>query len=349
MITTVVGAFPKPEYLNITDWFNTPGGTDTARPTSRYLEEIEKMGINSESIFLKATEEIIKDQIDCGIDIITDGEVKRENYIHYHCRHLSGIDFEKLTEKSARTGNYKCWLPTIVNKIEAQDSFLEFDYLKAQKISDRSIKMTLPGPMTISDTIANKYYKSDKKLGQDLAKALNVEVKRLVKAGCKYIQVDEPLFARKPEEALNYGIENLEICFEGIEDSSIEKITHICCGYPDKLDAVNYPKAPLYSYKKISKQIDNSIIDTVSLEDAHRYNDNELFDSFKKTKLIIGLIKIASSQEETEEEIIKRIKSISNHIDIDRIIAAPDCGLGHLPKQLAKRKLKTMVRAVKNI
>ena len=86
------------------------------------------MGINSESIFLKATEEIIKDQIDCGIDIITDGEVKRENYIHYHCRHLSGIDFEKLTEKSARTENYKCWLPTITNRVSSGESFLVEEY-----------------------------------------------------------------------------------------------------------------------------------------------------------------------------------------------------------------------------
>ena len=347
MITTVIGAYPKPSYLKITDWFNVEGGTDNSNPTSKYLDEINKMGKNAESIFLKASNEIIQDQIDCGIDIITDGEIRRENYIHYHCRHLSGINFNELNEKSARTGNYKCWLPTIDNKIETKESFLEFDFIKAQKISQKPIKITLPGPMTIADTVFNKYYTSEEKLGQDLAKAINFEIKRLEIAGCKYIQIDEPLFARKPDQALSYGIKNLERCFDGIENSEVEKIAHICCGYPDKLDAINYPKAPLDSYKKISTHLDNSIIDTISLEDAHRYNDLELFNNFKKTNIILGLIKIASSVEETEEEINRRINNISNYIDLNKVIAAPDCGLGHLSRELAMKKLKIMVKAVK--
>ena len=103
--------------------------------------------------------------------------------------------------------------------------------------------------MTIMDTIANDYYKNDEEMGYDFASALNVEIRRLVEAGCKYIQVDEPLFARKPENAISYGISNLEKCFEGINDSVVEKITHICCGYPDKIDVVNYPKvAEVYNY-----------------------------------------------------------------------------------------------------
>ena len=178
---------------------------------------------------------------------------------------------------------------------------------------------------------------------------INVEIIRLVEAGCKYIQIDEPLFARKPQEAIDYGISNLEKCFKNIETSNVEKITHICCGYPDKLDAVNYPKAPLSSYHQIAKLLDNSIIDTVSIEDAHRYNDLILLENFKKTKIILGLIKIASSMEETIDEIQTRIKKALNHIDLNRLIAAPDCGLGHLPRNLAKKKLKTMVEAVKKI
>jgi len=347
MLTTVIGAYPKPSYLQLPDWFNAEDGTDTANPTAHYLEAIHKMGNEAETIFLKATKEIVNDLIECGIDIITDGEVRRENYIHYHCRHLQGIDFNKLSKKIARTGNYECWLPTIVNKIEAQDSFLVNEWLTTQKLSSKPVKVTLPGPMTITDTIANDYYTSNSNLGNDLAVAINVEIKRLVKAGCKYIQVDEPLFARKPQEAIDYGIYNLEKCFEGIENSNVEKITHICCGYPDKLDAVHYPKAPLNSYHKIAKLLDNSIIDTVSIEDAHRYNDLNLLEKFKKTKIILGLIKIASSVEETINEIQIRIDEALNHIEPNRLIAAPDCGLGHLHRNLAKKKLKTMVEAVK--
>ena len=149
-------------------------------------------------------------------------------------------------------------------------------------------------------------------------------------------------------EALEYGIANLEKCFYEIQNTKVEKITHICCGYPDKLDAINYPKAPLESYIRIAKQLDKSIIDTVSIEDAHRYNDLALLESFKQTKIIFGLIKIANSEVESMEEIQKRISKALNHIDVNRLIAAPDCGLGHLSRNLAKKKLKIMVEAVKN-
>ena len=347
MLTTVIGAYPKPSFLQLPDWFNAEGGTDTLKPTVDYNNAIKKMGEKAESIFLKAAAEVINDQVECGIDIITDGEVRRENYIHYHCRHIQGIDFNKLTKKIARTGNYECWLPTIVSKVEAKDSFLVNEWITTQKLSSKPVKITLPGPMTITDTIANDYYTSNNQLGNDLAYAINAEIKRLVEAGCKYIQVDEPLFARKPHEAIDYGILNLEKCFDGIENTNVEKITHICCGYPDKLDAVDYPKAPLNSYHKIAKILDDSILDTISIEDAHRYNDLNLLEKFKKTKIILGLIKIASSVEETINEIQMRVDQALNHIDPNQLIAAPDCGLGHLPRNLAKKKLKKMVEAVK--
>ena len=347
MLTTVIGAYPKPNYLKITDWFNAKGGTDTENPTKYYFKEVKQMGEKREELFLQAATEVIKDQIECGIDIVTDGEVRRENYIHYHCRHIAGVDFETLTERVARTGNYKCWLPTITAKVEAQDSFLVHDWKVSQKLSSKPVKITIPGPMTIADTIANTYYKSDDKMGFDLAEVINVEIKRLQKAGCKYIQVDEPLFARKPQQAIDFGIDNLAKCFEGLENTEIEKITHICCGYPDKLDVINYPKAPLDSYKKIAKALDASLIDSVSIEDAHRYNDLELLRNFTKTKVIFGLIKIASSQIETKEEIENRILDALNYIDKQQLIAAPDCGLGHLPRQLAIEKLKIMVDVAK--
>jgi len=347
MITTVIGAYPKPNYLKITDWFNASGGTDTEKPTKLYAEEIKNMGSKSEELFTTAAEEIIKDQIDCGIDIVTDGEVRRENYIHYHCRHIDGIDFGKLTEKNARTGNYKCWLPTIVSKVKAKESFLVHDWQLSQKISSKPVKITMPGPMTITDTIANTYYKSDDKMGFDLAEVINIEIKRLQEAGCKYIQVDEPLFARKPKEAIDYGIENLAKCFDGLENTKIEKITHICCGYPNKIDVVDYPKAPLNSYKKIAKELDKSIIDTVSIEDAHRYNNLEFLEDFTNTKIIFGLIKIASSQTETVDEIVNRINEALKHTTKEQLIGAPDCGLGHLSRDLAKTKLKILVEAIK--
>ena len=116
------------------------------------------MGSKAGSLMLKAAKEVIQDQVECGIDIVTDGEVRRENYIHYHCRHLEGIDFNKLTKKSARTGNYDCWLPTINNQIKAKESFLVNDWIEAQNLTQKPVKITIPGPMTISDTLSNVYY-----------------------------------------------------------------------------------------------------------------------------------------------------------------------------------------------
>ena len=347
MITTVIGAYPKPNYLKITDWFNAEGGTDTATPTKLYEDEIKKIGSDADKIFHRATKDVIKDQLDCGIDIITDGEIKRENYIHYHCRHLNGVDFNILTEKIARTGNYKCLLPTITNKISATEPFLVDEWKNNQSLSNKPIKITVPGPMTITDTIANTYYKSEEEMGYDLAIAINTEIKRLVDAGCKFIQVDEPLFARKPEKALSFGIKNLEKCFEGINQNDVEKITHICCGYPDKIDVVDYPKAPLDSYKKIAHALDNSVIDSVSIEDAHCYNDLTLLKNYKQTKVILGLIKIASSKIETIAEIESRIQEALKFISKEQLIAAPDCGLGHLSRDLAMKKLKIMSCAAK--
>ena len=346
MLTTVIGAFPKPKYLKLTDWFNTVGGTDTAYPTKLYDDEVKKLGNKAEKIFQKATKEIIDTQIECGIDIITDGEIRRENYIHYHCRHIEGIDFNKLTKKIARTGNYECYLPTITKKIKYNKEFLTNDWLTSQKLSLKPVKITIPGPLTISDTISNEYYESTKEMAVDLANIINKEIINLEKAGCKYIQIDEPLFARKPKEAIDFGIENLERCFYGC-DKNIEKIVHICCGYPDKLDAINYPKAPLESYFSISNQLDESVIDVISIEDAHRNNDLSLLELYKNTKIIIGLIKIADSSIENIEEIDNRIKSALNHIDKERLIAAPDCGLGHLPRNLAISKLMNLVKAAK--
>ena len=347
ILTTTIGSYPKPDYLKIPDWFQGEKGTDAEYPTKGWEEAIKSLGSDFEAIINKATQEIISDQIECGIDIITDGEVRRENYIHYHCRFLKGIDFDNLTKQTARTGNYDCYLPTIVNKVEFDKPFLSNEFKINQKFSSKPVKVTIPGPLTITDTIADDYYKDNKKLGIDLSIAINNEVKILADSGCNYIQIDEPLFARKTEEALNFGIENLERCFHGIPNE-IEKIVHICCGYPDKVDAINYPKAPVNSYNNLASYLEDSSVNTISIEDAHRHNDLKLLEDFKTKKIIFGLIKIASSEVEEVEEIRTRIKDCLNHIDAERLIAAPDCGLGYLSRDMAKMKLKNLSAAAKS-
>ena len=283
ILTTTIGSYPKPDYLKIPDWFQGEKGTDAEHPTKGWEEAMKSIGPNIEDLLARATQEVISDQIECGIDIVTDGEVRRENYIHYHCRFLKGIDFDNLTKKTARTGNYDCWLPTIINKVEFDKPFLSNEFKLNQKLSSKPLKITIPGPLTITDTIADNYYQDNKRLGIDLSIAINHEIKNLCHSGCQYIQIDEPLFARKSKEAINFGIENLERCFHGIP-SEVDRIVHICCGYPDKVDAIDYPKAPLKSYHELAEHLEHSTINTISIEDAHRHNDLKLLENFK-TKL----------------------------------------------------------------
>ena len=346
--TTTIGAYPKPDYVPITDWFQGDEGPDTVSPTQGYAAQIAGAGGEAEALFTRAAKEVIADQVEAGIDIPTDGEVRRENYIHYHCRHLDGIDFQRLTSKELRGGAYSASLPTITGPIAARDNFLPHDWRAAQAATDRPVKVTLPGPMTITDTVANDYYSDNAVLGGDLAAALNAEVLALAEAGCEYIQIDEPVFARKPDLALDYGFENLERCFHGAPASVIRTV-HMCCGYPDRLDNPDFPKADPDAYLRLAGAIEESSIQAVSLEDAHRHNDLALLERFATTSVIFGAVAIARGNLESVEEIRQRLRAALQHIDADRLIAAPDCGLGLLARDLALAKLTNLCAAAHDL
>lgn len=346
--TTCIGAYPKPDYIKLPDWFRHPDGPDTADPTELWAAAMADLGPDVEGVIAKGVAEAVADQIDCGIDIPTEGEIARENYIHYHCRHLIGFDFKNLTSKEVRGGTYEAKLPTIVGPVSARDQFLVKDWQIAQASCDRPVKITMPGPMTVSDTNHDAYYYDPAKLGQDIADALNTEVLALAEAGCQYIQIDEPLFARKPQAALDYGFENLERAFHGCPEG-VQRTVHMCCGYPDKLDREDYPKADPDSYIQIADAIEMSSIDAVSFEDAHRHNDLSLLEKLPTTTVIFGVVAIAQSRVESVDEIRQRLLLALEHIDADRLIAAPDCGLGLLGRERAMAKLKNLCEASSSI
>jgi 5-methyltetrahydropteroyltriglutamate--homocysteine methyltransferase len=342
--TTTIGAYPKPSYVKLPDWFTVPDGPDSENPTEGWARAMEALGPNAEEIIRRGVGEAVRDQVEAGIEIPTDGEIRRENYIHYHCRHLNGIDFSRLTDKALRNGAYHARLPTITGPVSARGHFLPYDWRVAQSFTEQPVKITMPGPMTISDTVANEYYTDPAALGADLAEALNTEVLALAEAGCKHIQIDEPLFARKPREALSYGFENLERAFHGCPKQVVRTI-HMCCGYPDRLDNPDYPKAPPESYLELAEAVDTSSIMAVSLEDAHRHNDLRLLELFSSTSVILGVVAIAKSRVETVEEIRDRLLAALQHIDRDRLIAAPDCGLGLLGRDKSQQKLRNLAEA----
>ena len=345
--TTCIGAYPKPEYVPIRDWFQVGLGSDG------YSDQViggwqDGSDSDVQALLNKATSEVVADQLDCGIDLPTDGEVRRENYVHYQCRHFEGFDFQNLTTTVLRNGAYETPLPTIRSEVKATNpGVLVRDWQVAEQAAGRPVKITLPGPMTISDTTADAFYTDAERKCHDLATALNAEILALADAGCRNIQIDEPIFARKPDEALAYGVETLARCFEGVP-ADVTRTMHMCCGYPSKLDDHDYPKADQDSYACIARRVDG-VVDQISIEDAHRHNPREVFELFETSSLIVGFVAIASSNVETVDEVRTRMAEVLKVVPEDRLIAAPDCGLGFLGRDLAMQKLRVLCAAAGSV
>jgi 5-methyltetrahydropteroyltriglutamate--homocysteine methyltransferase len=344
LTTTTIGAYPKPESVAVETWF----GERARRPSDGYEAALAQMGAEAAEAMDAAVAEVVREQVAAGIDVPTDGEVRRDNYIHYHCRHLTGIDFERLTEKTVRAGAWKTTLPTITGPISAQDRFLPHDWRIAQGATDRPVKITIPGPLSIADTLADEHYGDTRALGAALAEAINVEVRALAEAGCRHIQIDEPVFARYPREALGFGVDHLERCFHGLP-TAVTRTVHICCGYPEHLDQEDYVKAAPETYFDLAAALDAAAVDAVSIEDAHRPNDLSLLERFANTTVILGVVAIAVSRIEAVEAIADRLRQALEHIDAARLWAAPDCGLAMLPRDLAQQKLANLCAAAKSV
>ena len=156
------------------------------------------------------------------------------------------------------------------------------------------------------------------------------------------------MLARQPEAALAYGVDNLDRCFHGLP-AGVHRVMHMCCGYPDRLDRDDYPKADPDSYPRLAEALDGSCIDAVSIEDAHRHNDLTLLERFANTTVILGVVAIANSRVEPVEEIRARLAAALDHIDAERLIAAPDCGLGLLGRELTLEKLNNLCRAAQGL
>lgn len=346
--TTTLGAFPKPKYVPVRDWFDLAretGGMNSSQTTRDYTSDSSKVDETHEALFIRAAKEVIDIQIAAGITIPTDGEVRRENYIHYHCRHLEGFDFETLEHRVLRDGAYETDLPAIRGPVShSGKTYGPHDYLASQNVSSRPVKFTLPGPLTIMDTTADCFYDDRSKLNAVLAETVNREILALVDAGCQYIQVDEPLFAREVKDALDFGMEGLERCFHNVP-KSVTRVVHMCCGYPDHLDDVDYKKADPDSYHQLSSAIDGAAFDQISIEDAHCCNNLDLLDKLPTKTVIFGAVAIASSRVETVDEVVARLRAVLQHIDRDRLVLAPDCGLGLLTPELAEAKLRVLCQA----
>ncbi len=341
LLTTTIGAYPKPGYVPFVTW-SAAHGVARGYPTKTYDDYLKNRPADAEERLDRATQEVVRDQVAAGIDIPSDGETRREHYIYYHCRHLAGFDFDRLTQRTMRGGSWQAEVPTISGPIAAGAPFLPDDWRRAAATTERPVKITVPGPMTIADSTADAYYGDDRRLAEALSDALNVEIRALADAGCTWIQVDEPVFARYPDRALAYGIDSLSRCFHRVPPSVV-RCAHVCCGYPTHVDTDDYAKAPRKSYFTLADGLEAAAIDVVSIEDAHRRNDLSLLEHFVRTKIALGVIGIAQTRIEEVDEIADHLRAALQHIDAERLIAAPDCGLAMLDREVARAKLGRLV------
>ena len=350
LLTTTIGSYPKPNFVKVRDWVHPESGYepgyDAHVADDRYFKDKEIY-----TTIVLGTIDVLRAQVTAGIDVPTDGEQAREHYIFYHLRHLDGVNFKRLQRRRIR--GVEEWgkeVPTISEEIAPQNPFLRFDWQLAQKIAgdDKQVKLTVPGPMTIADTVVDEYYGDKKELTTAFAEAINAEIRDLSEAGCQWIQVDEPLFARYPDKALAYGIDNLERCFSCLP-KHVTSVVHMCCGYPRELDEPDPPKADPNSYFELADALDNAAVDVVSIENAHRPIDPRLLERFQNTRVILGVVTIAETRVETVDEISDQLYAALNHINSGRLIVGPDCGLGMLPEEIARAKLENLVEAAHRI
>lgn len=341
--TTTIGSYPKPAGLSVPSGFDATRGSWRSTlteepPTDRCVEEeIDR-----------AVREVVAEQVAIGIDVPTDGELRREHYLWYHLRHLAGFDFEAPAPKVMRDGGWCDDVPVVRDRISAGQPFLTRDWRVAQAVTDRPVKMTVPGPLTVVASTVDEHYGDERRMADDLADALNVKIRRLGAAGCRQIQVDEPIFARQPGQANAFGIELLERCFHGLP-ATVTRTVHICCGYPSTLDQADYPKADPGAYAQLADALDDAAVDAVSIEDAHRHNDLALLNRFSRVSVLLGVVDIASTQVEEVEQLRMRLIDALDHIDASRLVAAPDCGLVMLHRELAVAKLANLVAAANSV
>ena len=334
LTTTVVGSWPKPSWLS-SDEHDTSGWAVDRQWQFRDEELRQKQD--------EATEWALREQEATGVDVVSDGEERRDNYVYYFCRRLDGFDFEYRTRIVGRSGAWEWPAPRITGPIISRRNYLPDDYSFVRKRTNRRVKMTIPGPMTIVDSVQDEYYGDEAALAFDIAKAIRQEVAALAAIGCDFIQFDEPAFSRYPQKMSDYGMRALEECFEGIPN--ITTAVHVCRGYPIE----GYTRAGLDGYHLIAPMLADSKVAQISIEGTDRLLDLKILEKFGEKVVIFGVLDVGDTEIEGVDEIERRIMQALEHVGPDRLSPAPNCGMVLLTTDVAKAKLKNLVVAADRV
>ena len=280
-----------------------------------------------------ATIVAIRDMERAGIDIVTDGEIRRESYSNRFATALEGIDTESPAIITSRSGQATA-VPRVVGNVRRTGPVELWDMEFLRRNTDRAAKITLPGPFTMSQQASNEFYKDDEELAMALAAAVNAEVLELQKAGADVIQLDEPWVRNDPAAARRYAVKAINRALQGV---TVPTVVHICFGYAAVVPGDTKPSG--YSFLA---ELANSTAEQISIEAAQPKLDLGVLVELSSKKILLGVIDLANPEIETAAVIADRIRHGLNYIAADRLIPAPDCGMKYLPRHVAFGKLKAM-------
>jgi len=332
--TTLVGSYPQPEWL--IDRAKL-AGRFPPRTRARELWRIPEPYL--EEAMNDATRLAIKAQEDAGLDIITDGEIRRESYSNRFATALEGVDIDNPGTALDRSGHPNP-VPRITGKIRRMRDVevADLKFLKASlKKPGAQAKITVPGPFTMSQQAQNDFYASDAEAAMDYAVAVNEEIKALFAAGADVVQIDEPYMQARPEKAREYGLKALNRALEGVTGTTA---VHICFGYA----AVIHARPSGYSFLP---ELHDCACKQVSLETAQSNLDTSVLKTLDNKKIILGVIDLSDMNVELPEVVALRIRRALPFAPAENIIVAPDCGMKYLPREVADGKLRAMAEAAR--
>jgi 5-methyltetrahydropteroyltriglutamate--homocysteine methyltransferase len=325
--TTIAGSLPKPPWLAVPATLWAPW-----RLTGDALVEGQR-----DAVLLA-----LKEQELAGIDIVTDGEQSRQHFVHGFLERLEGVDFAKRVTIGIRADRYKAEVPTVTAPIRRRGPIHGDEVRFARAATTRPLKFTIPGPMTIVDTLADEYYRDRRRLALEFARVINEEARELAALGLDVLQLDEPAFNVYMDDVAAWGIEAIHRAIEGL---GCRTAVHICYGYGIKAN-VDW-KATLGNqwrqYEKTFPLLAASRLDQVSLECANSKVPIELLGLLRGKDVLVGAVDVATNTVETPEQVADVIRRALEYVPAERLYPCTNCGMVPLTREVARGKLRSLV------
>ncbi|HEY1505910.1 MAG TPA: uroporphyrinogen decarboxylase family protein [Stellaceae bacterium] len=330
--TTLVGSYPQPDWLIDRQRLNSVvvprvRFRDFWRIPSEFLEQAQD----------DATLLAIRDQERAGIDVVTDGEMRRESYSNRFATALDGVDIDNPGQAPTRTPGRTQPVPRVVGPIRRRQAIETRDARFLRANTNQAIKITLPGPFTMSMQTQDDYYKDEVALAMDYAAAVNEEIKDLFAAGADVVQIDEPYMQARPDKAAAFGLKALNRALDGVKGTTA---VHLCFGYA----AFVKQRPEGYSFLP---ELENSVATQISIETAQSALDCAVLEKLPSKQIVLGVIDLANMEVESPAAVAARIRRALPHIPAERLVIAPDCGMKYLPRDVAFQKLEAMVEGTR--